>query len=192
MLSTHLYPCRYEPLFYFCFAAPLILWVKMYHHKGPVTSVSLKPLDAVLQFLSVMLISSLLLAFFGTGNMASISSFYLPSVYRLVTVFSPFLMAALLIAKLLIPILLLAASFGAILKLLQIPPVAVFLLVIATVDVMTLNFFFLVRDHGSWLEIGTSISHFIIASVFSILALLVFGISQILLDGVNKCGSNAV
>jgi phosphatidylinositol glycan class N len=145
---------------------------------------SYKPFDATMQFLGINLVASLLLAFFGTGNMASIASFTLPSVYRLITVFSPFLMAALLIAKLLIPIIILSAATGAILRLLAVPPVAVPLLVVATVDIMTLNFFFLVRDHGSWLEIGTSISHFIIASVFSVLALLLLAVSQVLLRGV--------
>lgn len=142
-------------------------------------------LDPLLLFLALKLLTFVLLSFFGTGNFASIASFALPSVYRLVTRFSPFLMATLLIGKLLIPICLLAAVFGAMIKLLHVPPVTVFLLLIATVDVMTLNFFFLVRDHGSWMEIGTSISHFIIASFFSLLALVIFGLSQVLLRGVT-------
>ena len=40
---------------------------------------------------------------------------------------------------------------------------ALFLLVLLFSDVLGLHFFFLVRDTGSWEEIGTSLSHYVIA-----------------------------
>lgn len=46
-----------------------------------------------------------LISFFGTGNLASISSFDPNCVRCFVDTFSPFLMAALIIMKLFIPVL---------------------------------------------------------------------------------------
>ncbi len=123
----------------------------------------------------------ILVSFFGTGNFASISSFTLSSVYRFITRFEPFLMAALLIGKLLIPVVILAASMGVTLRQVSLEAFSVFLLVISTIDILTINFFFLVLDRGSWLEIGTSISHFILANSFSLVALGVYGLSNVLL-----------
>eukprot|EP01133_Synstelium_polycarpum_P013222 gene13222-15533_t len=57
---------------------------------------------------------------------------------------------------------------------------ASFLLVIALTDIMNINFFFLVKDTGSWLEIGTSISHYAISNAFIILQLLLFAVSSAL------------
>jgi phosphatidylinositol glycan class N len=125
-------------------------------------------------------------AFFGTGNIASISSFELSSTYRFVTVFNPHLMAALLILKLVIPFALVAVVFGVLCRALTLNEWRLFYLVIALADVMTMNFFFLVRDNGSWLEIGSSISQFALTNFFLIIQLILFGISQFLLRKVSK------
>jgi hypothetical protein len=42
------------------------------------------------------------------------------------------------------------------------------------------NFFFLVRDEGSWLEIGTSISHYVISMCIVVFVTLMLGVSQFL------------
>ena len=44
-------------------------------------------------------------AFFGTGNIASVASFEMSSVYRFTTRFNPYLMGGLLVLKVLVPML---------------------------------------------------------------------------------------
>ncbi|KAI1314430.1 Glycosyl phosphatidyl inositol anchor synthesis [Mortierella claussenii] len=123
-------------------------------------------------------------AFFGTGNVASLASFSLQSVFRLTTVFNPFFMGALLIFKILIPFFLVSSIFRVLVRSLDLPPFSLFLLGLATTDVMTLNFFYLVRDDGSWLEIGTSISHFCISSLMVLFTILLFALSDLLVGRV--------
>ncbi|CAN6279002.1 unnamed protein product [Urochloa humidicola] len=118
-------------------------------------------------------------AFFGTGNFASIASFEISSVYRFITVFSPFLMAGLLIFKLFIPFMLVICTFSAITKIVRIPRLGCYFLVILLSDVMTIHFFFLVRNTGSWMEIGNSISHFGIVSAQVVFVLLLFALTNI-------------
>lgn len=118
-------------------------------------------------------------AFFGTGNFASIASFEISSVYRFITVFSPFLMSALLIFKLFIPFMLVICAFSAVTKLIQVSRLGCYFLVILCSDVMTIHFFFLVRTTGSWMEIGNSISHFGIVSAQVVFVLLLFALTNI-------------
>ncbi|KAH8118190.1 PigN-domain-containing protein [Phellopilus nigrolimitatus] len=99
-------------------------------------------------------------AFFGTGK-----SFYLEPVYRLVPIFSPFIMGALLIFKIIAPYVMLSAAFATLSTALHVPPFALFLIALSLTDGMTITFFVRVVDTGSWLEIGQSISFFVISSL---------------------------
>ncbi|KAJ2499650.1 Glycosyl phosphatidyl inositol anchor synthesis, partial [Coemansia sp. RSA 2049] len=130
-------------------------------------------------------------AFFGTGNVASLASFYLDSVYRLITVFDPFLMGVLLLFKIFIPFFLVSAVFGVLSRSLELPPFSLFLFVLSTTDVMTVNFFFLVRDDGSWLDIGMSISHFCISGLFVLFTIVLFVLSHALVGKVLIPASSA-
>lgn len=59
------------------------------------------------------------------------------------------------------------------------------MVVMAVSDVMTLNFFWMVKDEGSWLDIGTTISHFVIGSGLSIFVAGLEGVSEALISGVE-------
>ncbi|KAL8775282.1 MAG: hypothetical protein Q9209_000289 [Squamulea sp. 1 TL-2023] len=127
-------------------------------------------------------------AFFSTGNIASVSSFSLDSVYRLIPIFNPFSQGALLLLKLLIPFALISANLGILNKRLGVAPSSLFMVVMAISDVLTLNFFWMVRDEGSWLDIGTSISHFCIASLLCVFVAGLEFLSEVFISGVEVGG----
>jgi phosphatidylinositol glycan class N len=183
----------YETLFYCCFSITLLLWINVEHAvydfennvsvdgsaKAAATPL-IRKLSLRDAHIAAMFLFLVKVAFFGTGNVASLSSFSLQSVYRLTTVFDPFLMGALLLLKIFIPFFAVSAALRVITHNLCLPPFGPFLLVLATSDVMTLNFFYLVRDDGSWLEIGTTISHFCISSLFVLFMILLFALGHLL------------
>lgn len=121
----------------------------------------------------------IVVAFFGTGNIASINSFDPASVYCFLTVFSPFIMGSLLLCKVFIPFVIVACAFDAIHVVLSIPVQSLVLVVLAMTDFMGLHFFYLVQDSGSWLDIGTSISHYVIMMAFIIFLLPIFGLARL-------------
>jgi len=65
---------------------------------------------------------------------------------------------------------------------------ALFMTVMSITDIMTLNFFWMVKDEGSWLEIGTTISHFVIGSLLCVFVAGLEGVSQALIQGVDVGG----
>ena len=59
------------------------------------------------------------------------------------------------------------------------------MVVMAISDVLTMNFFWMVRDEGSWLDIGTSISHFCIASLLCVFVAGLEFMSEVFVSGVD-------
>ncbi|KAL1954418.1 hypothetical protein VTO42DRAFT_1188 [Malbranchea cinnamomea] len=192
----------YEGLFYFVFCVSLVIWVELEHRlfektspnktistkssgtaQNPYRSLSLS--DARIALFFFFLLQA---AFFSTGNIASISSFSLDSVSRLIPIFSPFSQSALLIFKILVPFAVISANLGILNHRLGVAPSALFMIVMAISDVMTLNFFYMVRDEGSWLDIGTTISHFCIASFFCVFVAGLEFLSEALIAGIDFGG----
>ncbi|KAJ5964583.1 uncharacterized protein N7479_004459 [Penicillium vulpinum] len=172
----------WEGLFYFVFCMTIVTWVRLEHAIYVHTASALeKPknpgvttIDGETFYYRALTLSDIRVAlffffllqsaFFSTGNVASISTFSLDSVRRLIPIFDPFAQGALLLLQILIPFAIISANLGILNRRLEVPPSALFMVVMAISDIMTLNFFFMVRDEGSWLDIGMTISHFCIAS----------------------------
>ncbi|KAL4399959.1 Glycosyl phosphatidyl inositol anchor synthesis [Malassezia pachydermatis] len=208
---------RDEVLFFLCYTLLVLLWGHMEAElardravmaRGPQANMlhPLTPAPRPMQLddvrLGLFYFLLLNIGFFGTGNVASISSFYLSPVYRLVPVFQPFLMALLLVVKLIVPFILLSSVLMA-LCLQAVEPRAlpaassrlaivasglglrdVYMpLVVAALagNVLALNFFFAIRDEGSWLEIGQSITHFVMANLMQLYMLAIASFSGWLL-----------
>jgi len=123
--------------------------------------------------------------FFSVGNIASVASFSLDSVYRLIPIFDPFSQGLLLMFKLIIPFAVISANLGILNRRLGVAPSSLFMLVMAISDVLTMNFFWLVRDEGSWLDIGTSISHFFIANLLCLFVAGLEFVSEVFVSGVE-------
>ncbi|GAW10930.1 hypothetical protein ANO14919_002680 [Xylariales sp. No.14919] len=205
----------YEGLFYFTFSLTLVTWVRLEHHgyvflqptqekekereksqestTEAVVETALsrfRPLslsDARVALFFFVLLQS---AFFSTGNVASVSSFSLESVCRLLPIFDPFSQGALLILKLMIPFVLISANLGVLNKRIGVAPSALFMLAMSLSDILTLYFFWVVKDEGSWLEIGSTITHFVIASLLCVFVAALEGVSAAFIAGVEVEGEN--
>ncbi|KAI0790171.1 PigN-domain-containing protein [Irpex lacteus] len=177
-----------EGLFFCSYTATLAVWNEVEHTRRryilregkslPAGKLRVEDIRTAIFFLFFVQV-----AFFGTGNVASISSFYLEPVYRLVPIFNPFLMAALLIFKIVAPYVILSVFFARLNARLALPPFSLFLIALTFTDVMTVTFFFKVTDTGSWLEIGQTISFFCISSLLLVWSAGISALGERLLAG---------
>uniref|UniRef100_A0A2K5EXW6 GPI ethanolamine phosphate transferase 1 n=1 Tax=Aotus nancymaae TaxID=37293 RepID=A0A2K5EXW6_AOTNA len=174
LMSTYLLlSTGYEALFPLVLSCLMFVWINIEQEtlqqsgvscKQKLTSIQFSYNTDITQFRQLclddirrafFLVFFLVTAFFGTGNIASINSFDLASVYCFLTVFSPFMMGSLMMWKILIPFVLVMCAFEA-------------------------HFFFLVKDYGSWLDIGTSISHYVIVMSMTIFLVFLNGLAHLL------------
>lgn len=204
----------YEGLFYVVFWVTLVAWVRLEYEVHTISTLKMnvavendssngsteikqvpaslpnpyRPLNLADARVALFFFVFLQSAFFSTGNVASVSSFSMDSVARLIPIFDPFSQGALLIFKLMIPFALVSANLGILNKRIGVAPSALFMVVMAITDILTLYFFWVVKDEGSWLEIGSTISHFAIASLLSVFVAALEAVSAWFIRGVEVMG----
>lgn len=146
----------------------------------PLAVNSPQQLQAALK-LSFTILLYTLFSFFGTGNIASVSSFD-PNIVRcFLSTFAPFIIMSLVILKLIIPVVLNITIIYGMSTFARANEQAIFICLMLICDVMGLNFLFLVKNEGSWLEIGTSISHFVIMEVTTVVLVIFTYFAKLLL-----------
>jgi len=175
----------YEPIFLLILSLNLEYFVEMHrkkmNHSKDLINFPLRPeANTYTNAFSFMLY--VLLSFFGTGNLASISSFDPNSVRCFVAVFSPILMGLLMILKIVIPLIIVVCAFTSIYTSYKLPMEKVFLAILVICNIMGINFLFLVTNKGSWLQIGTSISHFVIIEATTVILCVLQLLAKLLME----------
>jgi phosphatidylinositol glycan class N len=195
--STYgLFSVSYESLFYACLGFCLLSWMILERGlqapspaKSKMFTRTIIPSDLRHAAMFLFLIDA---AFFGTGNIASIASFDLSSVYRFTTRFNPFLMGALLVLKVLLPMITVAAAFLVVLKSSRVPAFESYFMFLILSDIMAVRFFFQITTVGSWLDIGSSVSRYALMGTQVVTILPFLALAQIFTRALPVNGRTAI
>ncbi|KAJ2947913.1 hypothetical protein O0L34_g9704 [Tuta absoluta] len=121
-------------------------------------------------------------AFFGTGNIASLNSFEIRWVTCFITSFKPFIITGLILLKTMAPFLIVGCSFRAVQYFTKAPVGYMNVIVLVYSNIMGIQLLFYVKNTGSWLEIGTSISQFVIVQLITLFIVLINHVTKILTE----------
>lgn len=177
----------YESLFIQLLAMELTMTLAFQHlQKGPM-QYQQKSVQHSLRVAFTILLYTLF-SLFGSGNIASVSSFD-PNIARcFLSHFAPFIIMSLVLLKLMVPIVLNFSILYTHCEYMRQYERQIFICLLILCDIMGMNFLFLVRNTGSWLEIGSSISHFVIMEVTTLVLLILAFAAKVLLSLANCDG----
>lgn len=163
----------YEVFFFAVLLIALSSWIKL---EGYVTTVTSTWTQLRRSFIFLLFT---LLSFFGLGNVASVNSFDPSCVRCFVTTFSPFTMASLLMWKIIVPFIAVSSALWAITVHQQIASMkGLYLMILLLSSLMAVQFFHWVTSRGSWLDIGTSLSHYVIVQLTVLIVIVLRSVVQ--------------
>ncbi|KAI9561539.1 hypothetical protein GHT06_012498 [Daphnia sinensis] len=167
----------YEGIFFAILVVALAVWIRL--------EAAIPPSDSFWTQLrrSYFFLFLTLLSFFGLGNLASLNSFDPSSVRCFVTTFSPFTMAGLLLWKITVPFIAVSSALWAVTLQHQLSMKNVYLMILLLSAAMAVQFFHWVTSRGSWLDIGTSLSHYVIVQFTVLFVMLLRSVVQFLTYG---------
>ena len=157
----------YEALFFIIFYNLIQIWVAKRQLKKGFNEDNMKFKGEYL----IELILYLFLSYassFSTGVLANISGFDIKSVFRFVTKYYPFIMMSLIIAKIILPFILVNVGFCAVCKHNGASACNIFLVLGAICEPLCIFYFFKVKDDGSWLDMGLSIGYFALSNFIAL------------------------
>jgi len=167
LLST-----QYEALFVVCLCSLMLAWI--------LTSEQQQQQENIWLFTFQSLLFTLV-AFFGTGNFASVNSFDPSVVYCFLTIFNPFLMGSVILFKCILPILIVNCATAYVIKN---PDIIKYfrLYTLIICDLLALELFFVIKTEGSWLQIGESISRYVILMTMIVILTVFHFLASLLLS----------
>ncbi|KAE9418647.1 hypothetical protein Angca_008824 [Angiostrongylus cantonensis] len=187
----------YESFFILCLIPLLLMFLRFEFHEMSDTEFLVMPADRSLHLpvgtlrsgrvsatelrIAALCMSFVLASLFGTGNFASMNSFNPSSLNKFISVFSPLTMTTLLLFKLFIPLLMVSLLLTAVLRFNRKAIQRLSCIVLILTDLMAMCFFHQLKDEGSWLDIGLSISHYLISMCMSVVLLLLLMCSSSLM-----------
>ncbi|XP_022224329.2 GPI ethanolamine phosphate transferase 1-like [Drosophila obscura] len=120
-------------------------------------------------------------SFFGMETIKSVKLFDSNSGRCFLGQYAPFITMGLVLVKHSLPVLMSLSIFYTHCEYARVRERKIFICILIISNIMGLNFLFLVRNKGSWLDIGSSISHFVIMGLITLVLLLLSWTAKLLL-----------
>ncbi|EAR83731.1 phosphatidylinositolglycan class N protein (macronuclear) [Tetrahymena thermophila SB210] len=175
-----LFGISYDNLFYIIFACLLKAWIE---HEKEISVLfqtdKIVPYHFYLLFKFILLMN---ISFFGIQDIVSLGSFNYESVTRFLANLNEVVTLALMVFNLAFPFLCGSSAFVIICRSAyqKLKSVGLFIISLIYAEIMTINFFLMVKTEGSWQTKGTSVARFVLSSMLVFLYTLLFFIAHYL------------